>query len=120
MEFPAPLRWPKRNLLCRPELVKELSVVDFAPPAPPMFVAHASDAQELAFLPVGWWGGWHASPRRQWVICLAGEMRYQAGDGTEFTLKPGSCILTSDTAGQGHNSWNAGTESVRLAVIQVP
>jgi hypothetical protein len=60
---------------------KELSAFDFAPPAPPMFVARVSDAQALAFveLPVGWKGGWHASPKKQWVICLAGEMGYEAG-----------------------------------------
>jgi quercetin dioxygenase-like cupin family protein len=59
---------------------KELSVIDFAPPAPPVFVVRASDAQALVFveLPVGWKGGWHASPKEQWVICLAGEMGYQA------------------------------------------
>ncbi len=101
---------------------KELSAFDFAPPAPPMFVARVSDAQALAFveLPVGWKGGWHASPKEQWVICLAGEMGYEAGDGTEFTLRPGSCILTSDTLGKGHNSWNAGPDPVRLAIVQLP
>lgn len=104
-----------------PTFSTELSAIEFAPPAPPMFVARASDAQAVVFieLPVGWEGGWHASPKEQWVICLAGEMGYQAGDGTKFTLRPGSCIMTSDTHGQGHNSWNAGTESIRLAVIQV-
>jgi hypothetical protein len=100
---------------------KRLSVIDFAPPAPPMLVARASDAQALAIveLPVGWQGGWHPSPKEQWVICLAGEMGYEAGDGTEFTLRPGACILTTDTRGRGHNSWHAGGESVRLAVIQI-
>ena len=63
---------------------QELEVVDFAPPAPPMHVARASAAQAfvLVELPVGWRGGWHPSPIAQWVICLAGEMGYQAGDGT--------------------------------------
>lgn len=100
---------------------KELSAIDFAPPAPPMFFARASDAQAVVFieLPVGWEGGWHASPKEQWVICLAGEMGYEAGDGTKFALHPGSYIMTSDTHGQGHNSWNASTEPLRLAVIQV-
>lgn len=99
----------------------ELSAVDFAPPAPPLFLAQASEAKTLVFveLPVGWQGGWHASPKEQWVVCLAGQVGYRAGDGTEFMLEPGSCIFTSDTHGQGHNSWNAGREPVRLAVIQV-
>lgn len=99
----------------------ELEAVEFAPPAPPMFVARAADAEALAIveLPVGWRGGWHASPREQWVICLAGEMGYRAGDGTEFVMRPGSCILTTDTRGRGHESWNAGPVPVRLALVQL-
>lgn len=101
---------------------KELALVDFAPPAPPMHVARASDAGAfvLVELPVGWHGGWHPSPAKQWVICLAGKMGYQAGDGTRFELKPGTCVLTTDTTGQGHDSWNAGSEPLRLALVQVP
>jgi len=105
-----------------PNYTQELETRGFAPPAPPMYVARASDAQAfvLVELPVGWHGGWHPSPTAQWVICLAGEMGYQAGDGTRFTLKPGSCILTTDTRGQGHDSWNAGAEPLRLALVQFP
>lgn len=93
----------------------------FAPPAPSMYVAAAPQATGLSFieLPVGWNGDWHPSPVEQWVICLAGEMQYEAGDGTSFTLKAGSFILTSDTTGQGHKSWNAGSEPIRLALLQV-
>lgn len=101
---------------------QRLAPTAFAPPAPPMYVADAIDAQALVLmeLPVGWRGGWHPSPREQWVICLAGEMGYRAGDGTEFTLRPGTCILTTDTRGQGHDSWNAGAVPVRLALVQLP
>jgi len=102
-------------------LTRELTEVQFAPPAPSLFVKKESGAQALVLmeLPIGWKGGWHASPKEQWVICLNGEMGYQAGDGTEFKLQPGSCILTTDTHGQGHNSWNAGEEPVRLAIVQI-
>ncbi len=104
-----------------PHFTQELAVVDFAPPAPPMFGSRVEDAQSLVLieLPVGWQGGWHPSPKRQWVICLAGEMGYKAGDGTEFTLRPGTCIWTTDTHGKGHNSWNAGDVPVRLALVQM-
>lgn len=100
---------------------RALQMTEFAPPAPPMHVGFASDADTLTFveLPVGWHGGWHPSPRAQWVICLAGVMEYQAGDGTRFTLHPGTCILTTDTTGQGHDSWNSGSESIRLALVQM-
>lgn len=105
-----------------PNFNQTLEAVEFAPPAPPMLVSAATDAQALVMveLPVGWKGGWHPSPQAQWVICLAGEMGYEAEDGTQFTLTPGSCILTTDTRGKGHDSWNAGTEPVRLALIQLP
>ncbi|MDY0391079.1 cupin domain-containing protein [Desulfobulbus oligotrophicus] len=104
-----------------PHFTQELTAIEFAPPAPPMFVSHPMDVQSLAMieLPVGWQGGWHPSPRKQWVICLAGEMGYEAGDGTVFTLHPGTCILTTDIRGKGHNSWNAGTVPVRLALVQL-
>jgi quercetin dioxygenase-like cupin family protein len=104
-----------------PHFATEISAMNFAPPAPPMLVAQRTDVHALTFveIPCGWHGGWHPSPQKQWVICLGGEMEYQAGDGTRFKLTAGSCIFTSDTWGQGHDSWNAGNEPVRLAVIQV-
>ena len=100
---------------------RQLANVDFAPPASPMFAARVSDASAFTIveLPVGWQGGWHPSPKEQWVICLAGEMGYEAGDGTTFTLRPGTCILTTDTRGRGHHSWNAGSVPVQLALVQM-
>lgn len=105
-----------------PSFNQTLEAVEFAPPAPPMLVSAATDAQAMVMveLPVGWKGGWHPSPQAQWVICLSGEMGYEAEDGTQSTLTPGSCILTTDTRGKGHDSWNAGTEPVRLALVQLP
>lgn len=104
-----------------PNFTQELKAVDFSPPAPPMLVARVADAKALLIveMPVGWRGGWHPSPKEQWVICLAGEMGYRAEDGTEFTLRPGSCILTTDTRGRGHESWNAGPVPLRLALVQL-
>lgn len=104
-----------------PGFRRELAAVEFAPPSPPMFVGHVADAKALVIveLPVGWHGGWHPSPKEQWVICLAGEMGYEAEDGTKFTLRPGTCILTTDTRGRGHDSWNVGQETVRLALVQL-
>jgi hypothetical protein len=102
------------------EYSTDLEEVPFSPPAPPMFVGRAPSASALAFLelPVGWQGGWHPSPKVQWVICLSGRMGYEAGDGTKFELQPGTHIFTSDVSGAGHNSWNAGDEPLRLAVVQ--
>lgn len=46
-------------------------------------------------------------------------MEYQAGDGSRFTLLPRSCILSTDTTGQGHASCNVGSEAIRLALVQM-
>lgn len=104
-----------------PNYTVTLPETSFAPPAPFMFVAPSQNATGLVFveLPEGWHGDWHPSPKVQWVICLAGLMGYQAGDGATFTLQAGSFILTSDTQGLGHKSWNAGTEPIRLALLQI-
>ena len=98
-----------------------LSPLEFAPPAPPVYVARAPTASALVFveLPIGWRGGWHPSPSEQWVFCLQGEMGYETGDGHNFTLQAGSRILTTDTQGRGHKSWNAGDVPVHLALVQI-
>ena len=98
-----------------------MALVTFAPPAPPMWVAKIPDTSALVFieLPVGWQGGWHPSPHAQWVTCLQGVMGYETGDGQRFTLTAGTCILTEDTTGPGHNSWVEGNVPVRLALVQV-
>ncbi|MHA3050002.1 cupin domain-containing protein [Acinetobacter sp. ANC 4639] len=104
-----------------PNATQELDTISFAPPAPPMLVSSSIAAQSIVMveLSVGWQGGWHPSPKKQWVICLAGEIGYQAEDGTEFCLRAGSYLLTTDIRGKGHNSWNAGTTPVQLALIQL-
>lgn len=50
-----------------PNFTQMLDAVEFAPPAPPMLVSPAADAQALVMveLPVGWQGGWHPSPQAQ-------------------------------------------------------
>jgi quercetin dioxygenase-like cupin family protein len=100
---------------------RELAKVDFAPPASPMFATRLSDASALVIveLPVGWQGGWHPRPKEQWVICLAGEMGYEAGDGTLFALRPGACILKTDSQGRVHNIWNGGAMPFRVALVHV-
>lgn len=74
----------ENNVSCvNPHFTQELMATEFAPPAPPMLASRIPDAQGMTMieLPVGWQGGWHPSPVKQWVICLAGEMGYQARHG---------------------------------------
>lgn len=77
--------------------------VDFAPPAPPVFVTPAMDAASVAFLsfPHGWTDPAHPSPARQLVLLLSGEAIGSAG-GDERRVGPGTVVLMEDTTGPGH------------------
>jgi len=53
---------------------------------------------------------WHAAPRRQYVINLAGGSEVEVGDGTIRRLGPGDIYLAADTSGQGHISRAIGNQ----------
>jgi hypothetical protein len=54
----------------------ELTLTDYAPPAPPLFVSQPSPAAAFVYLhaPSGWDGGWHPTPRRQLFVQLKGSL----------------------------------------------
>ena len=45
---------------------------------------------------------WHNAPCRQYVITLAGTLRFETRLGETFTLAPGDILLAEDTTGGGH------------------
>jgi quercetin dioxygenase-like cupin family protein len=59
---------------------------------------------------------WHTAPRRQFVVCLAGDSEYETSDGDVRRAGPGSVILAEDTAGKGHRSRNLGGEKQLLFI----
>ncbi len=52
---------------------------------------------------------WHTTPRRQYVITLAGESEVEIGDGTKIRLHPDHILLAEDVEGQGHISRAVGS-----------
>jgi quercetin dioxygenase-like cupin family protein len=50
----------------------------------------------LVQCPAGWFGDWHPTPRRQFIIYLSGEMDYEASDGEVRRLTPGNFVLLED------------------------
>jgi len=52
----------------------------------------------------GWDGDWHPSPKRWFVVTLAGEMEVTTTDGEVRRFGPGSLWLVDDTVGRGHNT----------------
>jgi hypothetical protein len=77
--------------------------VEFAPPAPPVFVTAALGASSVVFLsfPKGWTDLAHPAPARQLVVLLSGEAIGSAG-GEERRLHAGDIALMEDTWGPGH------------------
>ena len=104
------------------EVEVEFQSVDFAPPAPPVGLSTLTPAVQWGFLtlPVGWEGDWHPTPRRQIFFYLSGEVKGETSDGEVRRFGPGDVTLVEDTTGKGHRSRVVGTESVLLAVVQLP
>jgi len=96
-----------------------LASKDYAPPAPPLNTSAAESAERSIFLelPVGWYGVWHPTPVRQWLILMSGECEFEAGDGERLTRKAGDVVLLDDTSGKGHQTNVLGNEAVRIAAI---
>lgn len=94
---------------------------DFAPPAEPFSVSALEPASRHGFLslPSRWCGDLHPSPLRMWIVVIAGEMEFEAGDGAKHRLIPGSTLLLEDTAGMGHRSHVIGEHAVVLSVVHV-
>jgi hypothetical protein len=59
------------------EVDEELTLVDFAPPARPMYSSDLMPVSRCGFIsaPPGWHGDWHPAPRRQIIFYLSGEIR---------------------------------------------
>lgn len=77
--------------------------VDFAPPAPPVYVTAAQDAGSVMFLsfPQGWTDPAHPAPARQLVFLLSGEAIATAG-ADERRVGAGTIALMEDITGPGH------------------
>ena len=84
----------------------EAAAVDFAPPAPPIFVSEPTAAQRVVylFLPAGYEGDFHPAPRRQFMTLLSGRLECGVSDGETRVFTPGSSQRVQDTSGVGHST----------------
>ena len=96
-----------------------LETKDYAPPAPPLYTSALASADNSLFLelPVGWYGDWHPTPVRQWLIVMSGECEFEAGDGERAIRKAGDVVMLDDTSGKGHQTKVLGDVAVRMAAI---
>lgn len=97
----------------------ELKAQDYAPPAPPLHTTTLETADNCVFLelPIGWYGDWHPTPVRQWLILMTGKCEFEAGDGERVIRKAGDVVMLDDLTGKGHQTQVLGDEPVRIAAI---
>lgn len=96
------------------------TLIDFAPPAPPISVSDIFDSDKVFVIssPSGWHGDWHPAPQRQFIFVLSGELEVEVSDGQVRRFGPGSVVLLEDTFGEGHISRMV--SDVRGYVVVVP
>jgi len=94
---------------------------DYAPPAPPLKTSPLQPAEKCVFLelPAGWYGAWHPTPVRQWLILMSGQCQFEAGDGEKRISRAGDVVLLDDTSGKGHQTRVLGNAAVRIAAIHI-
>lgn len=98
-----------------------LEAKDYAPPAASLNTSALKSANHSVFLelPVGWYGEWHPTPVRQWLVLMSGMCEFEAGDGERTTRKAGDLVLLDDLTGRGHQTKVLGNEAVRIAAIHI-
>ena len=98
-----------------------MTMGDFAPPAPSMWMSPTGPARHLLYLtlPAGWGGAQHPSPRRQIGFLLSGRVRVEAGDGEIREMAAGGIWRMEDTQGSGHTTTVIGGEDVHIAIVQL-
>ena len=97
----------------------DLQAKNYAPPAPSLNTSYLEPADNSVFLelPVGWYGNWHPTPVRQWLVLMTGECEFEAGDGEKIVRRAGDVVMLDDLTGKGHQTKVLGGQAVRIAAI---
>lgn len=84
----------------------DLTLTDYAPPAPPLSLSSFTPATQFGFMnaPAGWSSDWHPATARTIFFVLSGEWEVTASDGEARRFRDGSVLLVEDTTGKGHSS----------------
>jgi quercetin dioxygenase-like cupin family protein len=84
----------------------DLTLTEYAPPAPPLELSATAAAQQFGFMraPAGWSSDWHPSTARNVFFVLTGEWEVTASDGETRRFAAGSVLRVEDTTGKGHTS----------------
>lgn len=99
----------------------ELELIDYAPPAPRLYLSAAMPAKAFVFMktPGGWSSDWHPSSGRNMFFVLSGEWQVTASDGESRRFGIGSTLLVEDTTGKGHSSRVVSESDSLAAMVQL-
>ena len=94
---------------------------DYAPPAMPLMTSTPGSARKVVFLelPTDWFGDWHPTPVRQWLIFMTGACEFETGNGERRRARAGDAVLLEDTTGKGHRTRVIGDAPVRIAAVHL-
>ncbi len=103
------------------QVPEKFDETDYRPPAPPIFVSHAFQAEALQFVraPAGWVGENIYPPQHQFFFCLQGQLELRASDGEKHILRPGDVMLMEDRSGKGHSSRVTGSKDLIAAIVSI-
>ena len=102
-------------------LTIRLASNDYAPPAVPLNTSATAPARNLVFLelPADWFGDWHPTPVKQWLIFMTGQCEFETGDGERRRAQAGDAVLLEDTTGKGHRTRVIGNTPVRITAVHL-
>ena len=100
----------------------DMASIEYAPPAPALYASTPESAEKIVLLelPPGWYGDWHPTPVRQWLMLMAGACEFETGDGERCRRQAGDIVMLDDTSGQGHRTRVVGDKGMRIAAIHIP
>jgi hypothetical protein len=110
------------GLSCFETVEIQRDMLEFAPPAPPLYVSKPEPATRYVVLrlPVGWTGEQHPSPARQILFCLSGRVRVTPGVGDPVIVAVGDAWLMEDISGRGHETEVISQDPFDAVVVQLP
>ena len=99
----------------------DLTLTDYAPPAPPLDLSSFTPATQFGFMnaPAGWSSDWHRTTARNIFFVLSGEWEVTASDGEARRFAAGSVLLVQDTTGKGHTSRVVSETESLAAMVQL-